>query len=185
MVQRQILQRSLASPIRHAFTPSIRSTVPRRFASDEMPKLTGAADNAFNRERMAVKQHAKASSGTNTRSYHSLVSMLTLSQISGENYLSSKYPSIGPLPNIAEQLQRCGPCPHTLCYQRKEFVGRALGALETSTSVGRARRVSVHEHPDKEVLLGRWGQGKPTQSTTFGRRLLLTGWWYRPSCKYL
>lgn len=52
--------------MRHAFQASLRNSVPRRFASGEMPKLTGAADNAFNRERMAVKQHAAASSGTDT-----------------------------------------------------------------------------------------------------------------------
>ncbi|KAL8722248.1 MAG: hypothetical protein Q9225_001235 [Loekoesia sp. 1 TL-2023] len=62
MIQRHILQRSFALPVRHAITPSVRSTVQRRLASSEMPKLTGAADNAFNRERMAVKQHAAASS---------------------------------------------------------------------------------------------------------------------------
>ncbi|KAI4207719.1 MAG: hypothetical protein LQ346_000369 [Caloplaca aetnensis] len=62
MIRRRSLPRHLAWPLRHALTPSVRNTIPRRFASGEMPKLTGAADNAFNRERMAVKQHAAASS---------------------------------------------------------------------------------------------------------------------------
>ncbi|KAI4124130.1 MAG: hypothetical protein LQ338_004976 [Usnochroma carphineum] len=103
MVQRQILQRSLASPIRHAFTPSIRSTVPRRFASDEMPKLTGAADNAFNRERMAVKQHAKASSGTNTRSV--AVPALILSAINAKNLWDEHWEHWKHLPPLEERVE--------------------------------------------------------------------------------
>jgi hypothetical protein len=43
-------------------TPVLRSTLQRRFASDEV-ELVGAADNAFNRERAAVKAHAEATSG--------------------------------------------------------------------------------------------------------------------------
>ncbi|KAL8839069.1 MAG: hypothetical protein Q9170_001905 [Blastenia crenularia] len=54
MIQRYLLQRSVAVPVRNAFISSARSTIQRRFASGEMPKLTGAADNAFNRERMAT-----------------------------------------------------------------------------------------------------------------------------------
>ena len=49
--------------------PSLRTTLQRRFAStsEKLPptgaKLTGPADNAFNRERAAVKAHAAATSG--------------------------------------------------------------------------------------------------------------------------
>jgi cytochrome c oxidase subunit 6a len=43
-------------------TPALRSTLQRRFASHEI-ELKGAADNAFNRERAAVKAHAAATSG--------------------------------------------------------------------------------------------------------------------------
>lgn len=63
MVRQQLLQRASALTTRNALQPSLRNTAQRRFASGEMPKLTGAADNAFNRERMAVKQHAAGSSG--------------------------------------------------------------------------------------------------------------------------
>ena len=53
--QRMILQiRSLSAN---------RSLSQRRFAHIEGPQLTGAADNAFNRERQAVKAHAAATSG--------------------------------------------------------------------------------------------------------------------------
>lgn len=44
-------------------SPILRQTFQRRFAHDEGPSLTGAADNAFNRERAAVKAHAAATSG--------------------------------------------------------------------------------------------------------------------------
>lgn len=63
MVRQQLLQRASALTTRNALQPSLLNTAQRRFASGEMPKLTGAADNAFNRERMAVKQHAAGSSG--------------------------------------------------------------------------------------------------------------------------
>ena len=64
MGRQQLFQRVSALTARHALKPSLRNPVQRRLASGEMPKLTGTADNAFNRERMAVKQHAAASSGT-------------------------------------------------------------------------------------------------------------------------
>jgi hypothetical protein len=48
--------------------PILRNTVQRRYeSSTKLPipgqKLTGAANNAFNRERAAVKAHAAATSG--------------------------------------------------------------------------------------------------------------------------
>ena len=56
-------------PVRSAFRPALRSTQ-RRFESgvpsppgQGSTKLVGAADNAFNRERAAVKAHAAATSG--------------------------------------------------------------------------------------------------------------------------
>lgn len=41
----------------------LRQNFQRRSASGGLPPLTGAADNAFNRERRAVKAHAAKSSG--------------------------------------------------------------------------------------------------------------------------
>ncbi len=53
-----------------SFRPALRSTLQRRFASTApsppgqgSSKLVGTADNAFNRERAAVKAHAAATSG--------------------------------------------------------------------------------------------------------------------------
>nr|QIA97810.1 putative cytochrome C oxidase subunit Via [Teratosphaeria destructans] len=47
-----------------ATKPAIRHLPARRWASSS--ELTGAADNAFNRERAAVKEHAAATSGTSS-----------------------------------------------------------------------------------------------------------------------
>jgi cytochrome c oxidase subunit 6a len=44
-------------------SPAIRSAFQRRFASTGSSGLHGAEDNAFNRERLAVKEHAAATSG--------------------------------------------------------------------------------------------------------------------------
>lgn len=57
---------------RQARSQTSRSGLQRRLASDhatpaEGGKLTGNADNAFNRERAAVKAHAAATSGEFTR----------------------------------------------------------------------------------------------------------------------
>jgi cytochrome c oxidase subunit 6a len=45
-------------------SPAIRTPFQRRFASTEGSAFTGAEDNAFNRERKAVKDHAAATSGS-------------------------------------------------------------------------------------------------------------------------
>ncbi|KAF2488916.1 putative cytochrome c oxidase subunit VIa [Lophium mytilinum] len=55
--QRALLR---AAP-RFVRTPAARTTVRSRFYSEV--KLEGNADNAFNRERLAVKHHAAATSG--------------------------------------------------------------------------------------------------------------------------
>lgn len=55
MLSRQALLR--------ARTPILRNAVQRRFASTDGLPLEGAMDNAFNRERQAVKAHAAKSAG--------------------------------------------------------------------------------------------------------------------------
>lgn len=49
-----------------ARNPATRSNLQRRFATTQEPVLSGPADNAFNRERQAVKAHAAATSGKGT-----------------------------------------------------------------------------------------------------------------------
>ena len=63
MKSQGLVQRSVRYSARQKPWPGSRSSLQRRFASSGEPPLTGAADNAFNRERRAVKQHAAESSG--------------------------------------------------------------------------------------------------------------------------
>ena len=60
--QRTMLRASqrFASQLR---SPAVRTPFQRRFASTESSGFVGAEDNAFNRERKAVKDHAAATSG--------------------------------------------------------------------------------------------------------------------------
>ena len=61
MLSQKLFQRAAARPSQLP----LRNTLQRRLASSGgQPQLTGAADNAFNRERLAVKHHAAESSGT-------------------------------------------------------------------------------------------------------------------------
>ncbi|KAL9600614.1 MAG: hypothetical protein Q9219_003047 [cf. Caloplaca sp. 3 TL-2023] len=54
MIQRQLFRRALTLPGNPVLVPSVRVMVQRRLASGQMPKLTGPADNAFNRESVAL-----------------------------------------------------------------------------------------------------------------------------------
>lgn len=64
MLAQRLALRANAPFSRCAGSPILRHTLQRRLASSGgQPPLTGAADNAFNRERLAVKQHAAESSG--------------------------------------------------------------------------------------------------------------------------
>ena len=57
-------QRALVrSTQRLARAPAARTAFRKRSYSSEPSGLTGAADNEFNRERLAVKQHATETSG--------------------------------------------------------------------------------------------------------------------------
>jgi len=63
MISQRLVQRTVLRSTHQSSTRLFRNTLQRRFASSGEPPLTGAADNAFNRERRAVKQHAAESSG--------------------------------------------------------------------------------------------------------------------------
>ena len=64
MLSQYLLPRISARSSRYTGFMILRNAPQRRLASSEgQPPLTGAADNAFNRERRAVKQHAAESSG--------------------------------------------------------------------------------------------------------------------------
>ncbi|KAL8741401.1 MAG: hypothetical protein Q9190_005992 [Brigantiaea leucoxantha] len=63
MIQQQLLRRVIRPNIR-AFLPQqpVPNTVRRRLVHLNEVKLEGAADNAFNRDRLAMKLHAEKSS---------------------------------------------------------------------------------------------------------------------------
>jgi hypothetical protein len=86
MISQRLLTRAPLQLSRQARGSNLRSVIQRRLASTEhgSEPLTGAADNAFNRERQRIKAHAEATSGT-------FVSKQTINfadnwQIYGENY---------------------------------------------------------------------------------------------------
>jgi len=63
MLPRPSILRASQLATRQLQSPVLRTTLKRRFASTEPPKLVGPMDNAFNRERLAVKAHAAQSAG--------------------------------------------------------------------------------------------------------------------------
>ena len=63
MATQLLTMRTHQLAIRQLRSPILRHITPRRFASSEPPKLVGPMDNAFNRDRLAVKQHAAQSAG--------------------------------------------------------------------------------------------------------------------------
>ncbi|KAL8734413.1 MAG: hypothetical protein Q9181_003216 [Wetmoreana brouardii] len=106
MLQRQLLQRLsvLTGPI--AFRPALRNTAQRRLASGEMPKLTGAADNAFNRERMAVKQHAAASSDLWRKlSLYVAIPSLIIAAINAKNLWDEHWEHWEHLPPLEDRIE--------------------------------------------------------------------------------
>ncbi|KAL8845348.1 MAG: hypothetical protein Q9176_000519 [Flavoplaca citrina] len=106
MVRQQLLQRASALMTRHALQPSLRNTAQRRLASGEMPKLTGAADNAFNRERMAVKQHAASSSDLWRKlSLYVAVPSLIIAAINAKNLWDEHWEHWEHLPPLEERIE--------------------------------------------------------------------------------
>ncbi|CAD6590005.1 MAG: Cytochrome c oxidase subunit 6A, mitochondrial [Alectoria sarmentosa] len=61
MLPRPSKLRALRLSTGYRQSPVLRNTLQCRFASTEPPKLVGPMDNAFNRERLAVKHHAAQS----------------------------------------------------------------------------------------------------------------------------
>ena len=93
------LQQSLLRPARQLAvqlqSPLMRRALVRsRFMSTETSTSTTSSikvrDNAFNRERQAIKDHAAATSGESTIDYTSVLQETNLRQISGENSPSSE-----------------------------------------------------------------------------------------------
>ncbi|KAI4195691.1 MAG: hypothetical protein LQ350_007048 [Teloschistes chrysophthalmus] len=106
MSQGRVFERASASSIRHALRPFSRNAVQRRFVSDEFPKLTGAADNAFNRERMAVKKHAGESAELWRRlSIYVAIPALILASINGKILWDEHWEHWATLPPLEERVE--------------------------------------------------------------------------------
>ncbi|MCJ1332987.1 Cytochrome c oxidase subunit 13, mitochondrial [Thelotrema lepadinum] len=84
-----------------------RSTFQRRLASnDGQPLLTGAADNAFNRERRAVKNHAAATSDLWRRlSIYVAVPCLIVASINAWNLWNEHWNHWDHMPPLEERTE--------------------------------------------------------------------------------
>ncbi|KAL8914141.1 MAG: hypothetical protein Q9171_001136 [Xanthocarpia ochracea] len=106
MGRQQLSQRVYALTTQHALKPSLRNPVQRRLASGDMPKLTGAADNAFNRERMAVKQHAAASSDLWRKlSLYVAVPALIIAALNAKNLWDEHWEHWEHMPPLEERVE--------------------------------------------------------------------------------
>ncbi|KAK2800854.1 hypothetical protein FQN50_007995 [Emmonsiellopsis sp. PD_5] len=79
----------------------IRSTVQRRFASTEEQKLPTFPDNAFNRERAAVKAHAAATSGE----YIGVIPVVILAAINAKNLWDEHWEHWEHMPPLEERVE--------------------------------------------------------------------------------
>lgn len=64
MASRYLSPRPTPLKVPFSLTGRVRNTIQRRYAGTQESKLVGPMDNAFNRERLAVKEHAGKSAGT-------------------------------------------------------------------------------------------------------------------------
>lgn len=84
----------------------IRQNLQRRSASGGLPPLTGAADNAFNRERRAVKEHAAKSSDTWRKlSIYVCIPALILAQLNAYNLWNEHWEHWEHLPPLEERTE--------------------------------------------------------------------------------
>ncbi|EXJ81831.1 cytochrome c oxidase subunit 6a [Capronia coronata CBS 617.96] len=95
-----------------AFRPALRSTLQRRFASapaapgQGSSKLVGTADNAFNRERAAVKAHAAATSDLWRKlSIYVVIPCLILGGINAWNLWNEHWEHWEHLPPLEERVE--------------------------------------------------------------------------------
>ncbi|ETI26811.1 hypothetical protein G647_10256 [Cladophialophora carrionii CBS 160.54] len=109
----RLAQQNLRSP---AFRPAIRSTLQRRYANTASgvpsppgqggSKLAGAADNAFNRERAAVKAHAAATSDLWRKlSIYVVIPCLVLSAINAYNLWNEHWEHWEHMPPLEERVE--------------------------------------------------------------------------------
>ncbi|MCJ1245828.1 Cytochrome c oxidase subunit 6A, mitochondrial [Trapelia coarctata] len=103
-------QRPLARTFQRALSqvrsPIIRQTLQRRFAHSEGPPLTGAADNAFNRERAAVKAHAAATSDLWRKlSLYVTIPCLIIASVNAYNLWTEHWEHWNHMPPLEERVE--------------------------------------------------------------------------------
>ncbi|KKY20888.1 putative cytochrome c oxidase subunit [Phaeomoniella chlamydospora] len=96
-----------ASPATKAAIRNRMAFVQRRFASGSQPgKLTGPADNAFNREREAVKQHAAETSDLWRRlSIYVVIPTIIIASINAYNLWNEHWEHWEHLPPLEERTE--------------------------------------------------------------------------------
>ncbi|KAL9065134.1 MAG: hypothetical protein Q9161_008425 [Pseudevernia consocians] len=86
--------------------PILRSTIQRRFASTEPPKLVGPMDNAFNRERLAVKHHAAQSADLWRKlCIYIVIPALIIGSLNAKNLWDEHWEHWEHLPPLEERVQ--------------------------------------------------------------------------------
>ncbi|OCK83146.1 cytochrome c oxidase subunit VIa [Lepidopterella palustris CBS 459.81] len=98
-------QRTLARSAQlFARVPVARTTIRSRFYSSEPSGLSGAADNAFNRERQAVKAHAAATSDLWRKlSIYVVIPSLILAGANAYNLWNQHWEHVAHMPPKSEQ----------------------------------------------------------------------------------
>lgn len=126
MLPRPSVLRAAQLASRQIRSPVLRNTVQRRFASHEPTKLVGPMDNAFNRERLAVKQHAKQSTGTSSSWKRGVVlfsANLWLQNFGGDFASSTAVLTAALKTLLAYGPQRRHSSSHPRITQRQESMG--------------------------------------------------------------
>ncbi|RDW63856.1 putative cytochrome c oxidase subunit VIa [Coleophoma crateriformis] len=103
--QRSLLRTSqrFAAQVR---SPAVRSGFQRRLASSEASAFTGAEDNAFNRERQAVKAHAAATSDLWRKlSIYAVIPALLISGLNAYNLWNEHWAHWEHMPPLEERTE--------------------------------------------------------------------------------
>ncbi|KAL2054103.1 hypothetical protein ABVK25_005642 [Lepraria finkii] len=106
MLPRPSVLRAAQLASRQIRSPVLRNTVQRRFASHEPTKLVGPMDNAFNRERLAVKQHAKQSTELWRRlCIYVVIPALILGSLNAKNLWDEHWEHWEHMPPLEERVE--------------------------------------------------------------------------------
>lgn len=106
MLPRPSMLRALKPAGRQGQSNILRSTLQRRFASTDPPKLVGPMDNAFNRERLAVKHHAAESADLWRKlCIYIVVPALIIGSLNAKNLWDEHWEHWEHMPPLEERVQ--------------------------------------------------------------------------------